>query len=102
MKSVSISAIKDAVKKLVFGEVKNVAKYVDGQKTNDFEGVSIKCFAKDIGEIQIILPYQANLVDEIKQRYSFASVFDIDEFGSIQDIKISIFKENLNIKLFVS
>lgn len=102
MKSVDLETLQEAIENnAIIAGARDVAKYKDNQRTDEFECVSVKCLLKNLGEIQLILSYRAGLADEINEKYPFASALKISDLGEMRNIKISLFKDNLNIKIFI-
>ena len=103
MKTVSLKELNDVLENanVIRSQIKENRLYHDGKITDKFESVAMDCLTENIGKLTIVYPYTIGLADKLCKNYPFAKPFKIAELGEIRDVKISIYKENLLIKVFM-
>lgn len=92
-KSLSLNDIKSGL----YIEARERQLYVDGKVTDKLENVIIILTTK-AGEIQVVLPPAEGKADEFNRKYSFGDVLEIETLAAIEDIRISIYKDELRVK----
>lgn len=74
-------------------------EYINGQPTGKMEHIEI-ALATEAGEIHLLLPPVEGKIEELKKRFPFGTLIEIEEMFDIEDIKVSIYKDELSVKIF--
>lgn len=96
-----LSDIVQSKKKMLFVSARTMNVYIDNKKTEKFESVICECLTDGLGTVKVVIPYRDGLLDEIESNFSFGEPVTIDNFGIINDVKISNFQGKLNFKFLV-
>lgn len=90
--------IKNLLQKAIVKGTKNVCKYVDGKPTDEIESTNIVLISED-GEFQVVLPPDEKKCEEFQSKYSFGDIIKVEELVDVRDIKVSIYRDNLSVKI---
>lgn len=103
MRSISLYDFQSFIEigKFLIGSIKENYKYENNKRTDEVTSVSMTLYTENFGELQAVWEYKQGLIDELKKSYPFASVVTLEDLGSVNDIKLSIYKEKLLIKIFI-
>lgn len=86
----------------IFTGVAEKYVYLEGKKTDVLESVVLTTIADGLGEVNIIFPAKNGLADQIDSMFNFGQPFFINEleaFGTVEDVKISIYNNSLTFKV---
>ncbi len=75
--------------------------YIDGQKTDQLESITIEATCPEC-DVKIILPPHLELLREIETHFQFGSRFSLEELFEVEDIQVSIYKDELSVKIYAN
>lgn len=87
------------IKMLLFKKAALKPLYVNGQKTDTLEAVTVEATCSTC-DLKIVLPPQAELLDIIESRFQFGDRFALEEEFDVEDIQICMFGETLSVKVY--
>ena len=95
MKSIFMSKLDMGI----FLSITEKAEFVDGKPTGKKESIVIK-LATECGDVQVLLPYSEKRQETLAQKFSFGDKIAIHDVFQVDDIKVSIYKDELSVKIY--
>ena len=95
MKSIFVSKLYVGI----FLSVTEKAEFLDGKATGKKENVVLK-LATECGDVQVLLPYSEKRQEIFAQKFSFGDKIAIQDVFQVEDIKISIYRDELSVKIY--
>lgn len=90
--------IYEILNQAIYVDCRNKMAYEDGKATDKLESTNIVLTSKD-GEFQVVLPPSTKACESFNSQYSFGDKIVVDELVEVKDIKVSIYKDNLLVKV---
>lgn len=76
--------------------------YVNRQKTDTVENVTLSAVVQGLGEVQLVYPPREGLADKLNQEFGHGNVFMFSDVATYNDLKVSIYDGSLTFKFIVS
>ena len=90
--------INELLSQSIYLNCRNKLAYENGKVTEKLESTNIELRSKD-GEYQIVLPPDTDKCEYFNNHYSFGDKIVVEELVEVKDIRVTIYKDNLLVKI---
>lgn len=90
--------VKESLGQAIFVDCRNKVAYENGKATDKLESTTIVLMSKD-GEFQVVLPADEKECERFNNLYSFGDKVNVDELVDVKDVKVSVYKDGLLVKV---
>ncbi len=90
--------INELLSQSIYLNCRNKLAYENGKVTEKLESTNIELRSKD-GEFQIVLPPDTDKCEYFNNHYSFGDKIVVEELVEVKDIRVTIYKDNLLVKI---
>lgn len=95
MKSVLVNSL---IGQAIYVDCKNKFTFENGKVSDKLESTNLMLMSRE-GDFQVVLPPDEKKCKLFQERFSFGDKIEVEEVVNITDIKVSIYRDNLSVKI---